>query len=470
MRKKIIISANSEQTCVALCENERLAEYNMEGKYLQSIVGCIFKGRIKQVKRGIQAAFVDIGQDKNAFMYLATEDKLTEGEAVLVQVVKDASAEKGAVVSQSISLAGRYAVLMPKVNYIGISKNILDKEARIRLEDIAKKYRAADLGVIMRTACMHISEEDIALDLQLLNRQWQAIMAKFKVLNVGSILYRELDLPIRVIRDYLEADIESIIVDDESIYRILKDLLVDMGGKLPAQLSLHTEHYDIFDFHGISEQINAIIDRRVELANGSYLIFDHTEALTVIDVNSGKFVGKYSGDSYLETNIQAAYEITKQIRLRDITGIIIVDFIDMPREKDREHITQLLKELFAQDKRKPKVVGFTELGLMQITRKKMRKNTFNSLMSDCSYCQGSGKLRSIESVSMDICKQLGALSHKKLVRRHLQIQAHPLVIQYFARKHLNNMQHSLNLKIKLKVAEGMHREKFSILLDDEEEV
>lgn len=470
MKKKIIISSTVEQTCVALCENEQLVEYNIEGEYLQSIVGCIFKGCVKQIKRGIQAAFIDIGQEKNAFMYLSPDDKLTEGESILVQVVKDASSEKGSVVSQSISLPGRYAVLMPKASYIGVSKNITERDKREHLEALAQKYRCNNLGIIIRTASLGVDDVEIGNDIERLVKQWQTILAKFKVLNVGNVLYRELDLPIRVIRDYLELDIDGIIVDDENTYKIIKDLLLEVNADLPKKLSLYTAKQDVLDFYGLSEQISAIIDRRVDMPNGGYLIIDYTEALTVIDVNSGKFVGKTSGDSYLQTNIQAAYEIARQIRLRDITGIIIIDFIDMQKEREREQITQLLKDLFVVDKRKPKVVGFTELGLMQITRKKMRKNTFNSLMSDCSYCNGSGKLKSIENVSMEICKYLNALSQKKIPKRSIVLQAHPLLVSYFARKHLNNIQHTLNLKIQLKSVDGMHREKFSVLLATQEEI
>lgn len=469
MQKNIIISANSEQTCVALCEDGVLVEYTMEGTYSQSIVGCIFKGQVKQVKRGIQAAFIDIGQDKNAFMYLDPEDQLTEGELVLVQVVKDANADKGAVVSQSISIAGRYVVLMPKVSYIGISKNITDKEQRCLLETVAEKYRQKDLGLIMRTVCLESCEEDIGHDIVQLTKQWQAIMAKFKILNVGSLIYRELDLPLRVIRDYLQTDIREIVVDNQELYKILQELIKDIGLGLLSKLKFYNKPLEVFEYYGVHNDIAAIIRRRVDIDNGSYLIFDHTEALTVIDVNSGKFVGKnMPGDSYRQTNLQAVYEIVRQIRLRDITGIIIVDFIDMQKEKDREQVADLLKELFVHDKRKPKVVGFTELGLMQITRKKMRKNTFNSLMSDCIYCHGSGKLKSVENVSLDIYKQLRALSSKKSVKRNITIQAHPLLVQYFARKYLNNLQHVLGLKIKLKAVESMHCEVFTILVDKED--
>ena len=228
MKKKIIISSTVEQTCVALCENEQLVEYNIEGEYLQSIVGCIFKGCVKQIKRGIQAAFIDIGQEKNAFMYLSPDDKLTEGESILVQVVKDASSEKGSVVSQSISLPGRYAVLMPKASYIGVSKNITERDKREHLEALAQKYRCNNLGIIIRTASLGVDDVEIGNDIERLVKQWQTILAKFKVLNVGNVLYRELDLPIRVIRDYLELDIDGIIVDDENTYKIIKDFFMEI--------------------------------------------------------------------------------------------------------------------------------------------------------------------------------------------------------------------------------------------------
>lgn len=469
MQKKIIISTNTEQTCMALCEDNVLVEYIMEGTYSKSIVGCIFKGQVKQIKRGIQAAFIDVGRDKNAFMYLDHESNLTEGEHILVQIIKDANADKGAVVNQNISIAGRYVVLMPTVSYIGVSKNISDKAKRQELEEVAQRYREKNIGIIMRTACLDATAEEIGMDIVQLIKQWQAIQNKFKIMNIGSLLYRELDLPIRVIRDYLQMDITEIIVDNNDLYKIVNELIADTSPHMLPKLKLHDNKMDVFEHFGLNKEIDGMLNRRVELVNGSYLIFDYTEALTVIDVNSGKFVGKnLSGDSYLQTNLQAAQEIVRQIRLRDITGIIIVDFIDMQKEKDREQVTILLKELFVKDKRKPKIVGFTELGLMQITRKKVRKNTFNSLMSDCIYCNGSGKLKSMDTVSMDIYRHLSAFSKRKLMNRTILLQAHPLLIQYFAKKYLANVQHALNIKIKLKSVESMHRETFSTLLDKDD--
>ena len=232
MQKKIIISANAEQTCVALCEDDVLVEYTMEGTYSESLVGCVFKGQIKQVKRGINAAFLDIGIGKNVFMTMEPNSQITEGQIIIVQVVKDATGDKGAVVSQKISLAGRYVVLMPLVNYIGISKNITDKEKRLSLEKLAKTTRTLDIGLIMRTNCQEASMEEIALDIKQAISLWQGIQAKYKILPVGSILYRELSLPVRVIRDYLQVEISEVIVDNEAIYRIIQELANDIDQQL----------------------------------------------------------------------------------------------------------------------------------------------------------------------------------------------------------------------------------------------
>lgn len=468
MQKKIIISANTEQTCVALCENGLLVEYTMEGRYAESLVGCIFKGQVKQVKQGINAAFLDIGIGKNVFMTVDAETPVTEGQLVLVQVVKDATGDKGAVVSRKISLAGRYVVLMPLVNYIGVSKNITDKEKRQELENLAREARSVDIGLIMRTNCQEATAEEITFDIKQAIALWQGIQAKFKILVTGSILYRELSLPVRIIRDYLQADVTEVIVDNEPIYKIIQELATDIDKQLLDKVKLYRNSLDIFKFYALNQEIAGILNRRIDLANGSYLIFDYTEALTVIDVNSGKFTGQNKmGDSYLQANVLAAQEIARQIRLRDITGIIIVDFIDMQKEKEREQIAIILKSMFANDRRKPKVIGFTELGLMQITRKKMRKNMYHLLMSDCNYCHGSGKLKSVENVSLEIYRSLLSLSKEKLGSRTVLLQVHPLLAQYFSKKYLPNLQHNLNLKIKIKAVEGMHRELFSILMDKE---
>ena len=468
MHKKIIISANAEQTCVALCEDEVLVEYTMEGTYSESLVGCIFKGQVKQVKRGINAAFLDIGIGKNVFMTIEADGLVTEGQIVIVQVVKDASGDKGAVVSQKISLAARYVVLIPFANYIGVSKNITEREKRQTLENIAKSARTIDVGLIMRTNCQEASTEEITIDIKQVIALWQAIQAKFKIMTVGSILYRELSLPVRIIRDYLQIDVAEVVVDNENIYKIIQELANDIDQKLLPRIKLYSQAENIFKYYNLIHEINNIFNRRVDITNGSYLIFDYTEALTVIDVNSGKFTGQNKlGDSYLQTNLLAAQEIARQIRLRDITGIIIVDFIDMQKERAREQISALLKNKFAIDRRKPKAIGFTELGLMQITRKKMRKNMYNLLMSDCNYCHGSGKLKSVENVSLEIYRSLISLSKEKSNSRTIVLQVHPLLGQFFSKKYLPNLQHNLNLKIKIKTVEEMHRELFSILMDKE---
>lgn len=466
MGKKIIISATPEETRMALAEGEKLVEYVVERNSEQHIVGSIFKGKVKNVVRAIQAAFIDIGREQNAFLFLAEKGDVSEGQSMLVQVTKDARGSKGPTVSRELALAGRYVVLMPFSDYIGISRKISDKEERQRLKNIVAAAKPEGAGFVIRTLAEGLQEEKLSADINQLLATWRVIQARERHGQAPLLLYRELDLAVRIVRDYLTSDVDRVILDDAVIYRRVGELLKDMGSCLPAKLVLYESKDDVFEHYQLSEQIAGISDRKVWLDCGGYLIFDYTEAMTVIDVNSGRYS---SGTSLEETvmriNREAAREIARQIRLRDIGGIIVVDFIDMHTEESQQEIVAILYEALASDKMRPKVQDITVLNLVEITRKKARQNLSTVLYDACPTCQGSGRVQSQETVSIEIRRRLRELMNKRLSSKSVLLQLHPRVADWITKHELKQMEREFSCSIAIEADAAMHVEAFAILDD-----
>ena len=315
---KIIISAlNPEETRMGIAENGRLMEYIVERSSGAQLVGSIFAGRVCNVVRGIQAAFIDIGLDKNAFLYMGDKAGITEGQRVLVEITKDARGTKGPTATLDLSLPGRYAVLLPGAAYVGISRKITDNAERTRLKKIVEAVTSGTAGVVIRTNAQGVAEEALKRDLQQLMADWQIIQARAKLAKNPQVLHRELDISIRIVRDYLNADIDEVIVDNAAVYKRLEELLSGMAEG--CKLTLHDKQTDIFTYYRLSDDIASISDRRIDLPSGGYLIIDYTEAMTVIDVNSGHFSGRESlAETVMQINREAAAEIARQLRLREI--------------------------------------------------------------------------------------------------------------------------------------------------------
>lgn len=465
MTAKIIISAvNPEETRMGIVENGRLMEYVVERNNSAQLVGSIFLGRVCNVVRGIQAAFIDIGLDKNAFLYLGDKTGITEGQRVLVEITKDARGSKGPTATLDISLAGRYAALLPEANYTGISRKITDSAERSRLKKIADEVTNGAAGAVMRTNAAGMPEEVLRADLQQLMADWQIIQARAKLARSPQVLHRELDISVRIVRDYLNAYIDEVVVDSPAVYGRLQELLQNIAESRNCKLLLHDKQTDIFSYYRLSDDIASISDRRIDLPSGGYLVIDYTEAMTVIDVNSGHFSGRENlAETVMQINREAADEIARQLRLRDIGGIIVVDFIDMDKKEYREEIMERLQQALRADKMKPCVQDMTVLNLVEITRKKARQNLSAVLYAPCPVCQGSGRVQSQETVGLEIKRRLRTLLAKPCAPRSILIMVSPWLAEWLNHKVIRQWEKELNCTLAVTAEARLQLETFSLL-------
>lgn len=465
MTAKIIISAvNPEETRMGIVENGRLMEYVVERNNSAQLVGSIFLGRVCNVVRGIQAAFIDIGLDKNAFLYLGDKTGITEGQRVLVEITKDARGSKGPTATLDISLAGRYAALLPEANYTGISRKITDSAERSRLKKIADEVTNGAAGAVMRTNAAGMPEEVLRADLQQLMADWQIIQARAKLARSPQVLHRELDISVRIVRDYLNSCIDEVVVDSPAVYGRLQELLQNIAESRNCKLLLHDKQSDIFSYYRLSDDIASISDRRIDLPSGGYLVIDYTEAMTVIDVNSGHFSGRENlAETVMQINREAADEIARQLRLRDIGGIIVVDFIDMDKKEYREEIMERLQQELRADKMKPCVQDMTVLNLVEITRKKARQNLSAVLYAPCPVCQGSGRVQSQETVGLEIKRRLRTLLAKPCAPRSILIMVSPWLAEWLNHKVIRQWEKELNCTLAVTAEPRLQLETFSLL-------
>lgn len=419
--KEIVIDVKIENTTVALLEDRELTELYVEKHNNQSIVGNIYKGRIENVLPGMQAAFVNIGIDKNVFLYVKDaipntyigeeeesdyadkyknvniNDFLKVGQEIVVQVVKEPINTKGARVTTHITLPGRFIVLMPTVEYTGISRRIENELERERLKGLAMQYKPANMGVIIRTAAEGCSEEEIKEDINFLSKLWENIKSEQQNGPVPRIIHKDINIVYRTVRDMFTNDIDKFVINNKEQYDRVAQIVKLLSKDLVKKVEYFDRANEIFEHYDIKSKISKVLTRKVWLKSGGYLVIDQTEALTVVDVNTGKFVGSIDlKDTVLKTNVEAAKEIAKQLRLRDIGGIIIIDFIDMHEKQHEEVVLEVLKNSLKKDRTKSNVLGITQLGLVEMTRKKVRQRVDNVFMSECPHCNGEGKILSSE--------------------------------------------------------------------------
>jgi ribonuclease G len=448
MFKEILINVGEEETRVAVLENKMLVEMYIERSPNQRLVGNIYKGRVENVLPGMQAAFVDIGLEKNAFLYvedaiparapdagqgqvnsaLGTNicDILKHGQEVIVQIIKEPIGTKGARVTTHITLPGRYLVLMPTVEYIGISRRIEDERERDRLREMAARIKPPGMGVIVRTVAEGVDEDELRLDVNLLTNLWHKIINRSNHGPVPNLLHRDLELVQRILRDIFTEDVDRLIIDSRYEYEKILDLLDIAGPRLKVKVFLE-ERSHLFEDNNVEVELEKALKRKVWLKCGGYIVIDQAEALTAIDVNTGKYVGTTNlEDTVLKTNLDAAVEIARQLRLRNIGGIIIVDFIDMSREEHRRQVLEVLEEEIRKDKTKTNILGITQLGLVEMTRKKVRPSLAEVLQKVCPYCDGRGKVLSEETVGISIKQQIYQMARQTAAETIL-VEANPQV-------------------------------------------
>ena len=411
--KEMILQGQAQGLRAAVIEEGELMEvFEQEGPFSR-LAGNIYLGRVENVLPGMQAAFVDIGLDKNAFLYvkdavLPRFDEEDEGLAVsgavtiqdilkprqqlLVQVIKEPLGNKGARITTNISLPGRYVVLLPQVPYVGVSRKIQDSKERERLKAIVYEACPDGMGIIIRTLAQGLQEQEIICNIEQLAQIWNGIKKSLARASVPGLVHQDLDLAARLIRDFIDEDVEKITLDQEEVAEILRRSLQALNHPAGNHV-LVVSHMDLFAERGINDEIRKALLPKVWLKNGGYLIINETEALIVIDVNTGKYVGKYSlQETVLHTNLHAARMIARQLRLRNLGGIIIIDFIDMVNDEDQQQVLKALEEACESDKIKCNIVGLTRLGLVEITRKKVGQTLTARYTKRCNACSGSGRI------------------------------------------------------------------------------
>ena len=401
----------------ALADGNRLIEYHVEKIKKNQVVGSIYKGKVQNVLNGMQAAFVDVGLEKNGYLnatdtlvdnglfsegFLPTTLNLKEGDEVMVQAIKAPSGSKGVRLSNNISLAGKYVVYLPNFAFNAVSRKITDEKSRARLEKLVKSLKRKDGGFIIRTAGENAKPKDIKKEAEVLIKQFEDVKEKYKTANACEVVYSDGDLVMRLIRDVVTLDVEKIIIGDREIYDRLKNLPKSRD-KIKKKLCYFDKKTDMFTYYGLTEDVENLLHKRVNLSTGAYFIIDRNEALTVIDVNTGGFIGEDDlEETVYQTNLLAAKEIARQVRLRNIGGIIVVDFIDMQDSTHREKLVEHLTEELKKDRLKCNVIGMTGLGIIEFTRTKKRKELAEFLNKSCPYCRGEGTILSNDYIVMKI--------------------------------------------------------------------
>jgi len=446
MHRKLLINETDHETRVALLEDGEIVELFIERDDETDIAGNIYKGRVQRVLPGIQAAFIDIGLQQAAFIYVddvlgerieeleqlliqeendrdltsetptaerveiprpPIEDLLTEGQEIMVQVAKSPIGTKGARVTSHISLPGRFLVLMPTSTHIGISRKIEDPTEKSRLKEEAVNLRQDAFGYIVRTAAEGVEGEKLASDMRFLKNVWENIQRRYRTAPVPSLLHQELNLSLRAVRDLLIHEAESLVIDSPSGYRKTLEFLDVYMPSLKNNIALYEEPEPIFDAHNIEGDISRALRKKIWLKSGGYIVIEHTEALVAIDVNTGRYVGKQNlEETLLKTNLEAVKEIAYQVRLRDIGGIIIIDFIDMQKRSNQEKVFHELKEAFKKDRSKTHILPMSEMGLIQMTRKRNKKPLNRILCELCEYCDGEAYVLSQRTVCYALYREV----------------------------------------------------------------
>lgn len=484
MDKKILVNSDNRATRVAILESGKLVELYIERPLEQRIVGNLYKGVVANVLPGMQAAFVDIGLEKNAFLYVDdvyTEDDekphpahsaidklLKVGEEIIVQVVKEPFGTKGARVTGQVTIPGRYLVLVPGADYIGVSRRIESQVEKDRLRRRAAKIRPPEMGLILRTVAEGAKEKALEQDLQFLMQLWRLVLNRFQQKTAPALLYQDLALTCRIARDLFVEDFNSFLVDNEHEYEKVSEILdcFSPQPRLKRKVSLYSDEKPIFERYGVEKELEKALQRQVWLKSGGYLVFDEAEALTVVDVNTGRYIGRRNlADTILKTNLEAAEEIARQIRLRDIGGIIIIDFIDMSVENHRRKVLSKLKDSIKADRTKTYVLGLTSLGLVEMTRKKVRQDLAEVLQQHCPYCNGSGRVFTALAASTRIERELKRTLQKTpreavLVEMHHEVAS---IIIGAGGGNLKKMEGELGKHIFIRGAEEMHIEHYRII-------
>jgi ribonuclease G len=492
MTRDIIVSTTPRETRVALLEDGSVSEIFIEREKGRGIAGNIYKGRVNRVLPGMQSAFVDLGSGRDAFLYVSDvyeeldenlltpeeqqgdgrpariEEKLHPGQEVLVQVLKEPLGTKGARITSHVSLPGRYLVFMPTVEHVGVSRKITADDERRRLKQILKEIRLerGGGGLIARTAGLGRSREDFERDARYLTKTWDEVRAVGARLAAPALLHRELGLVQRLLRDLLSTDIAKVRLDNEREYQKTLELVTSLEPELAPRVGLHAGKTSVFEEYSVAVELERALRPRVWLQSGGYIVINQTEALVAIDVNTGRYVGKKDlEDTILKTNLEAAQELVRQIRLRDLGGIIVVDFIDMEERKSRHKLMSALERELRRDRSPSKVVAVNEFGLAIITRKRVKQSLERLLCEPCPYCTGSAMIKTATTVCSEIFDEIRKLADD-MRGQPLLLRVHPKVARALAEDEselLRELQQLTRGPITVESDPLLHQEQFDVV-------
>ncbi len=549
MTKEMIISSTSHETRVAILEDDEVVDIFIEREHSRGVVGNVYKGRVSKVLPGMQSAFVDLGLERDAFLYVTDvispteealeddeeaerlgagapvpgdgepseegpasgvvagdgqtatepvegeaaskpaartdrrgrertdptakiEDLLHQGQEVVVQVVKEPLGTKGARITSHLSLPGRFLVYMPTVDHIGISRKIDDREERRRLRGIVQRFREQSGlpgGVIIRTAASNRPEDDIVADLTYFNQVWTEVQRKRESERTPAVLFREESLVTKLLRDQLTEQFQAIRIDDAAEHRRVVAFIQRIMPSMIGRVKQYTKDYPIFDEYGVQGEIDKALRSKVWLKSGGYIVINQTEALVAIDVNTGRYVGKKSSgrleDTIVKTNLEAAKEIVRQVRLRDLGGIIVLDFIDMEDKKNRQKLAQTVEQELRRDRAPSKSVQVSDFGLIIITRKRVKSSLERQLTEPCPYCSGAGTIKASATICYDILTEVKKVSHD-LDGYSLVLRVNPEIARALkdeSRSVLKELESSVGRPVTVRSDEQLHHEQFDLM-------
>jgi ribonuclease G len=492
MKREILISATPQETRVAILEDDVLVELMVDRPDAERLVGDVYLGQVQAVLPGIQAAFVDIGTEKAAFLHVSDvapdddddddddekerdrsnrshppiQDMIEKGQRVLVQASKEPIGTKGPRVTTHISLPGRFLVLMPGSKHIGVSRKIEDREERTRLRAMAREIVPDDIGIIIRTVGEELTREVFEREFNTLHDTWKKIQKRSRSARPPALIHREAKLTSGIIRDVFTTKVDALTIEGREVYGEVKQYLDGVDPQLMSRVHLYVDPVPLFDKFGIEDAIREAFQRRVDLPSGGYIIIEPTEALVSIDVNTGRYTGKKDPEkTILKTNVDAAREIARQLRLRDIGGIVVCDFIDMETRANQERVLQELRQYLSRDRARTRAFQVSELGLIEMTRQRVRPSLFQSLTEACPHCGGSGRVFRPETVVRRVERAIRRIAVQQR-EKEVTIRLHPQVALYILEDEpdfMRRLERNLSLGVDLRDDPLMKQDEFRLL-------
>jgi ribonuclease G len=508
MTKEMIISANGHETMVAILEDDLVTEIFVERERQRSVVGNVYKGRVSKVLPGMQCAFIDIGLERDGFLYVSDvvdtieeferlegdddaegggkggargrerapqqkiEDLIKEGQEIVVQVAKEPLGTKGARLTSHATLAGRFLVFMPTVDHVGVSRKIESRDERNRLRGIVRQFRETHGftgGVIIRTAAGGRPEADILNDLEYFHEIWTEVRQKYERSRAPKVIYSEQSLVSKLLRDLLTEEFSTIRIDNPQEHTQVLDLIARIMPNLASRVKLYTKDYPIFEEYGVQAEIDKALKSKVWLKSGGSIVINQTEALVAIDVNTGRYVGKKSSgrleDTIVKTNLEAVKEIVRQVRLRDLGGIIVLDFIDMEEKKNRQKVLQAVEQELKKDRSPSKALQVSDFGLVILTRKRVKQSLERVLTEPCPYCSGTGVIKSSSTVCYEILSEVKKIG-PDLEGHRLVLRVNPDIARALREEEsavLGDLESSLGKSVTIKPDLQLHHEQFDVM-------